>query len=336
MALMFGPQNNFFTIMKKSLILIAASALLFAGCSKENASIYSGDTVCVTVRTSLPDMGSKAVIDGDGQADSLDHWVVEVRDTLQKDVVYYWEEKSGEKGAKSQTFELTLVKDHTYDIAFWADKNGCYNAANLKQVSFTDITKVGNSDSYDAFFTCKRFKASGSTSMTATLYRPLAQINIITTDLPKLKAGSTDAAFLSYKPNTFSFKATVPTVFDAFSGKTSGEQETTITPAAAADTCYGDYAAAEDTTTIHMIYVLTTLESAGSASDVRNINFSFKSGNVDIPYMFTDIPLKRNYRTNIIGALLTNTTEWMVTVDPGWDSKDDGSDDINVDYPQGN
>lgn len=323
--------------MKKLLFFIAAASLLFAGCSKENPSIFSGDKVSVAVTASLPNVATKAVIDGDGQADSLDHWVIEVRDTLQKDVVYYWTEKAGEKGALSQTFELTLVKGHTYDIAFWADKSGCYDASNLKQLSFTDITKVGNSDSYDAFFACKRFKASGSTAMTATLYRPLAQVNIITTDLPKLQVGKTETAYLSYKPNTFSFKATVPTIFDVYSGEASVEKELTITPAAAVDTCYGDYAAAADSTTIHMIYVLTTLESAkDSKSDVRNINFAFKSGGVNIPYQFTDIPLKRNYRTNIIGALLTNTTEWTVTVDPGWDSKDDGSDDFNEDYPQGN
>ncbi len=311
--------------------------MLLVSCSKENTSTSLSDTVNVAVTASLPNVATKAVADGDGQADSLDHWVIEVRDTLQKDVVYYWTEKAGEKGALSQTFELTLVKGHTYDIAFWADKSGCFNATNLKQVSFIDTTKVGNSDSYDAFFACKRFKASGSTAMTATLYRPLAQVNIITTDLPKLQAGKTETAYLSYKPNTFSFKATLPTEFNVYSGEASVEKELTITPAAAVDTCYADFAKAAEQTTIHMIYVLATLESASeSVSDVRTINFAFESGGVNVPYEFTDIPLKRNFRTNIIGNLLSEDATITVTVDPGWDSKDDGSDDINVDYPQGN
>lgn len=324
--------------MKKVFLLSLVSAiLLFTGCSKENSSISSGDTVSVAVTASLPNVATKAVIDGDGQADSLDHWVIEIRDTLQKDVVYYWTEKAGEKGALSQTFELTLVKGHTYDIALWADKSGCYNATNLKQVSFVDTTKVGNSDSYDAFFACEEFTADGTASLSATLYRPLAQVNIITTDLPKLKAGSTEAAYLSHKPKKFSFKTTLPTEFNVYSGEASAEKELTITPAAAVDTCYGDYAAAADSTTIHMIYVLTTLESAKeSISDVRTINFAFESGGVNIPYEFTDIPLKRNFRTNIIGNLFSEDATLTVTVDPGWDSKDDGSDDFNVDYPQGN
>ena len=322
--------------MKKSLFFIAVASLLFAGCSKEGPSIFSGDTVGVAVTASLPDV-TKAVIDGDGKADSLNHWVIEVRDTLQKDVVYYWFEKAGEKGVTTQTFELTLVKGHTYDIALWADKSGCYNVANLKQVSFVDTTKVGNSDSYDAFFACKRFKVDGTASMTATLCRPLAQVNIITTDLPKLKDGSTPAAYLSYKPKKFSFKTTLPTQFDVYSGEASVEKELTITPAAPVDTCYADFAKAAEQTTIHMIYVLTTLESAKeSKSDVRNINFAFESGGVNVPYEFAAIPLKRNFRTNIIGNLLSEDATITVTVDPGWDSKDDGSDDINVDYPQGN
>lgn len=323
--------------MKKALLLLASAALLFVGCAKEQMKGSEAETVNVTVSAGLDGQTTKAVIDGDGKADSLNHWVIEVRDTLQKDVVYYWFQKAGEKGVTTQTFELTLVKGHTYDIAFWADKDGCYNADNLKQVSFIDTTKVGNSDSYDAFFVRKRFKADGTASLSATLYRPLAQVNIITTDLPKLKAGSTSEAYLSHKPKKFSFKTTLPTQFDVYSGEASVEKELTITPAEPVDTCYAYYDQPAASTTIHMIYVLATLESAKeSISDVRTINFAFESGGVKIPYEFTDIPLKRNFRTNIIGNLLSEDATITVTVDPGWDSKDDGSDDFNVDYPQGN
>ena len=309
--------------MKKALLLsLTSMVILLTGCSKENSSILSGDKTCVAVTASVTELATKALIDGDGQADSLDHWVVEVRDTLQKDVVYYWAEKSGVKGATTQTFELSLVKGHTYDIAFWADNGGCYNSGNLKQVSFTDITKVGNSDSFDAFFACERFKADGRTAMSAKLYRPLAQVNIITTDLPELKAGTTEAAYLSYKPKTFSFKTTLPTIFDAYSGKTSGEQAVTIT--AAVDTCYADYAKAAAKTTIFMVYALTTLDTkTDGKSDVRNIDFSFKSGDVDMPYDFSSIPLKRNWRTNIIGEFMTNTATWTVEVIPGWKGEKD-------------
>lgn len=305
--------------MRKSFLLFVFAALFLVGCSKESSSLCSGDAYNVAVMASLPEMATKALIDGDGQADSIDHWVIEVRDTLQRNVVYYWAEKAGEKGVRTQTFELTLVKGHTYEIAFWADKSGCYNAGNLKQVSFKDISKVGNSDSYDAFFACEQFKADGRTSMSAKLYRPLAQVNIITTDLPKLNASSTKEAYLSYKPKTFSFKTTLPTEFDVYSGKTSGEKEVTITPAAAVDTCYADYAAAAAKTTIFMVYALTTLDTkTDGKSDVRNIDFSFMSGNVEIPCKFGSIPLKRNWRTNIIGEFMTYTTTWTVEVVPNW------------------
>lgn len=305
--------------MREFYLLSVFAALLLVGCSKENSLPCSNDTISVAVTASVPDVATKAAIDGDGQADSLDHWVIEVRDTLQKGVVYYWAEKTGVKGVRTQTFELTLVKGHTYDIAFWADKGGCYNAGNLKQVSFADITKVGNSDSFDAFFACEQFKADGRTLMSAKLYRPLAQVNIITTDLPELKAGSTEAAYLSYKPKNFSFKTTLPTEFNVYSGKTSGEKEVTITPAATVDTCYADYTAAAAKTTIFMVYALTTLDTkTDGKSDIRKIEFSFKSGNVEIPCEFSSIPLKRNWRTNIIGKFMTNTAIWTVEVVPDW------------------
>ena len=314
--------------MKKAIILALASAiLLLVGCAKETSSISFSDMVNVAVTASLPDVTTKALIDNDGKADSLNHWVIEVRDTLQRNAVYYRTEKAGEKGVTTQTFELTLVKGHTYDIAFWADKSGCYNTDNLKQVSFKEITKVGNSDSYDAFFACKQFKADGTTAMNAQLHRPLAQVNIITTDLPKLKAGSTEAAYLSNKPKSFSFKTTLPTVFDVYSGKTFAEQELTITPAAAVDTCYADFAAAKDSTTIFMVYALTTLDTdTDGTSDIREIDFSFKSGNVDMSYDFSSIPLKRNWRTNIIGTFMTNTATWTVEVVPTWTGEMKGNE----------
>ncbi len=191
--------------------------------------------------------------------------------------------------------------------------------SNLEDVSFSDISKIGNADTLDAFYACKPFTADGTASMTAKLDRPFAQVNVITTDLPAFKSGSTDAAYASYKPCNFSFKTTVPTKFNVFTGEAGAEQEVTINPVISLNSCYGDYAAAAENTTVYMVYVLANKNTTeADVKDVRDIGFAFKSGNVDISYDFTSIPLKRNYRTNIIGKFLTNTTEWQVEVIPDW------------------
>lgn len=310
-------MENSITDMRKFIFFVVAAAIL-AGCAKENEPATE-DLSNVLVSALLQMDDTKAVIDGDGAGVGIDNWVIEVRDVLQPDVVYYHNSKSGDKGAHTQTFDLVLVKNHTYDIAFWADAKGSFNVSNLKDVSFSDISKIGNADSLDAFYACKRFTADGTASMTARLYRPFAQVNVITTDLPAFKSGSTDAAYASYKPCNFSFKTTLPTKFNAFTGEAGTEQEVTIKPVTSLDSCYGDYAAAAEYTTVHMVYVLANRNTTETdIKDVRDIDFAFKSGNVDISYDFTSIPLKRNYRTNIIGKFLTNTTEWRVEVVPDW------------------
>ena len=74
--------------------------------------------------------------------------------------------------------------------------------------------------------------------------------------------------------------------------------------------------------TLTMDYVLTTVATesvAISVTDVVDLNWVVKHGTNQITSMdFSSIPLKRNYRTNITGALLTNTATYTVEILPGW------------------
>ncbi|MBQ0024611.1 MAG: hypothetical protein KBT00_02660 [Bacteroidales bacterium] len=316
------------TSHKLSIILLSA-ILLCAGCAKIEANL-SNDVGRVTARVELDALQSKAVSDGDGAAANIDRWIIEVRDILQQDAVYYREVKASEKGVRTQTFELTLVKNHTYAIAFWADKSGSYDVSNLQRVKFTNIAKIGNSDTFDAFFAGIQFTYDGTPAMNVKLYRPLAQVNVITTDLPDLKAGSTAASYASYEPKKFSFRTNLPTAFNVYNGEASEEQEVTITPEAAVDKCYASYAAAADPTTIFMVYVLGNKYANEQEKDIRNIGFSMKPGGVLIDCQFNSIPVKRNYRTNIIGSFLTNSTIWTVEVVPSWKSGDEGEGDLKA------
>ncbi|MBQ0086025.1 MAG: hypothetical protein KBS65_07315, partial [Prevotella sp.] len=77
------------------------------------------------------------------------------------------------------------------------------------------------------------------------------------------------------------------------------------------------------------------LASAGS-KDIVDIDFSFVSKGVTIAHNFTSIPFQRNYRTNILGEFMSANAKWNVEVNPMWDSEDDGSKDINIDYTEVN
>ena len=98
------------------------------------------------------------------------------------------------------------------------------------------------------------------------------------------------------------------------------------TPVTIFHTC-APYASLTNTTgvdawTLTMDYVLTTVATEASeisVTDVVDLNWVVKHGTNQITSMdFTSIPLKRNYRTNITGALLTNTATYTVEILPGW------------------
>ena len=306
--------------MNKYILFLASAVLFLAGCSKESIPGNGGAVkVCVTAQVqNATDPLTKASWDGDGKGVLINHWVVEVRDILDMETVYYHAEKTGDEGVLEQTFDLYLIPEHTYDIAFWADRAECYNTEDLTAVECKDVTKIGNSDDFDGFFRCVRHVVDGDDKLSARLYRPFAQVNVVTTDLPKLKSSTTPEAYALYEPVDYSFKLTVPTVLNAFTGETSGEEEITITPAAGANHCYGDYDAASEFTTLHMVYVLTSKPASIWDKDVRDIDFAFNTGDVELVYDFKNIPLKRNYRTNIIGSFMTNTLKWTVEVIPNW------------------
>lgn len=306
--------------MKRHIFLLISVVLFLAGCSKESIPGSEGAVkVCVTAQVQdATDPLTKASWDKDGNGSNVDHWVVEVRDILDIETVYYHAEKPGDEGVLEQTFELYLIPGHTYDIAFWADKAGCYATEDLTAVECKDVTKIGNSDDFDGFFRCVRYAVDGDAKLSARLYRPFSQVNVVTTDLPKLKSSTTPEAYALYEPVDYSFKLTVPTVLNAFTGETSGEEEITITPEDDVNHCYGDYDSASEITTIYMVYVLTSKSVSIWDKDVRDIDFAFNTGDVELVYDFKNIPLKRNYRTNIIGSFMTNTLKWTVEVIPNW------------------
>lgn len=303
--------------MKSKLLSVIALCLILTACSKDEKTISENlSTVSFSLTLSSGE-ASRALTYPDGQAAQVNNWVVEVRDILNPSVVFYREVKAGVKGEKVQKFDLALVKNHTYDIAFWADQAGCWKTDDLTAVELASLT-LSNKDDYDAFSACVRHTVSENKTITAKLYRPLSQINIMTTDLPLLKASSTQEAYTAYAPTGFKFKLMVPTKFNVYTEVASEEQIVEFTPVALLDKCYGDYSQALNPTTLHMVYVLANKFESEDGADIRNIDFKFSSANVGIEYNFQNIPLRRNWRTNIIGRFMTNSLEWNVEIIPAW------------------
>lgn len=320
--------------MKKYLLLLASAALLFVGCQKEQIEREAGgeglQTYSFTVGTES--IATKAVADNDGHAAKINHWIMQVLDS--DGDVYNYQEKDGVVGVKTQTFDVPLVKGQTYQVLFWADAKGSYVVTDLRDVKRTEATALkANADSLDAFSAVvKDFATVQATKQNVTLKRPFAQLNVVFTDLNKLYKTMNNAdEYAKFKPANFVAKAKVPTTFNVLTEEAGTPAATPLEMKAATD-YIGNYTPHNEKATLYMDYIF----ASKGTKDVVDIDFSFVSKGVTIAHNFTSIPFQRNYRTNILGEFMSAGATWNVVVDPIWDSQEDGSKDINVDYREVN
>ena len=302
--------------MKKTLLLLASAALLFAGCAKEQiaASVDDGESVEVTVSAQLQNAEqTKASWDNDGNGAKVDHWIMEVYDA--QGVLFDRQEKTDQSGL-TNSFTVVLVKNQSYKFAFWADTKDSYDTADLRAVK--TVSTVAGLDSRDAFFAEVDYTSSKSETITAKLYRPFAQINIVTLDLKKIwdqmTAAGTTGDYAKFIPTDLKLTGETYNQFNVLTGKVSDVKTSTLSLAS----CYANYSAHAAKTTIFMDYLF-----ASTDKELKDLAFSFISNGVEIAYDFTNIPLQRNYRTNIKGNLLSNDATWEVDIIPDWIGEND-------------
>lgn len=297
--------------MKKVFFLLASLALLITGCAKEQISGPAGDgqTVKVSVTAQLQDVGmTRATWDHDGEGALVDHWIMEVYDA--QGLLFDRQEKSGQSGL-TNTFELALIKNQTYKFAFWADTKDMYDTADLRAVK--TVSRKAGRDSRDAFFAAKEYTSTKSETLTAELYRPFAQINVVTLDLDKvykqMEAAGTTANYAKFIPTGLKLAGETYNQFNVLTGEVSDVQSYELNLAS----CYADYAAHAEVSTIFMDYVFAKTEK-----ELKDLSFSFVSNDVPVSYSFANVPVQRNYRTNISGNLFSYDYEWSVEIIPAW------------------
>ena len=290
--------------MKKLFLLAAGLALTLTACQKDEG-VVSDTTSSSSFTVTIPQNGTRTVTDDFGAGTSANRCILEI---YRNDKLY----NRIEKGVTGETVtfdDLRLVAQQTYDFVFWADcaegsegsfTDKTYNTANLK--SITEIGPfVGNSDERDAFFAHETFEVTGSFSRPVTLKRPFGLLVVKSNDLNEIR----DEAL---KPTGYevAFKG-LPTTFNALTGEVSGS----------ADVSYKATEFAKTDGTISMDFLWAT-ESGAALSD---FTMTFYNGGTEICTndAFTNIPIRRNYRTNVSGNLLTRKGTISVTIDPEFD-----------------
>lgn len=316
--------------MKKILLFASAVAgLILAGsCQQENLQPVAGDgTVTITVEAPGA-IDTKAIADGenvnevhyavyktnDGEAYSINDGT----SPLAQGVVGM--------SNKRATIKFDLLQDQEYTVIFWAQVKdaGHYELGDLREIKVvtTEVdgkkTVDGNDETRAAFFAKYEFDTYEHKNHTVTLYRPFAQLNLLTTQesLKPVQEGQTQG----YEIDVEESKVVVTglsTSFDTVEGvglASDGAEfvyAMNTTPEE-----QGDETLTVNDVAYHYVamnYLFVPADADDKA--LVGVAYEVKTDKGNIENSLTNVPVGENYRTNIIGNLLTKTTEFTIIVD---------------------
>lgn len=261
-----------------------------------------------------------------------------VSEAAETDVVYYevWDESfekrlfpfegSSDNSAAVQDrvaeIVIDLVKDQTFNLIFWAQNKDCgaYSWTDLKNVT-VDYSKFtsNNKDLYDVFYAVEKVFADGE-DKTIKLTRPFAQLNFGAVSM------STTLGDLSITRN----EVTVSKVATAFS---------TVDGQAVTDSYVGDVKFTAETgglvqtetqgrmdlevgdNSFYWVAMNYLLVPAVDKATVT-VDAVFETNSGTVTHKVENVPLKKNYRTNIVGDLFTSNAHLTVKVCPAFNKPD--------------
>lgn len=292
-----------------STFTIAAAALLVTSCNDEmDNGLKTGDEGTVTFTAQLPsEMGTRAFADG-LTAKHLQYAVYEAGQSTPLPV--FGDETTvvgeAEMNNLKQTVSLKLTTGKTYDVIFWADAttDSPYTFNPASQEVSVDYSKVNNnSDNCDAFFKKETITVSGNQSVDVKLTRPFAQVNIGTDDFDAAKASGQEVTQTEVVAKAFA-------TLNLATGEVADEADRTFTMKAIPTASDGEFPVAGGYKYLSMDYLLV-------GADKATVDVAFNYGGPQ-SRTFTNVPVQRNYRTNIYGSLLTNTTDFNVVIEPAF------------------
>lgn len=211
---------------------------------------------------------------------------------------------------RTATVNIDLASGATYDVVFWAeaDNSPFTFSADSRQVTVDYALMSGNNDNGDAFFHIENgIEVSGPVNRSVTLTRPCAQLNLGTTDLnsPSVVKAYPDGVYTSVKAEAY-------TTLNLKDGTVANPVEVEL-PATLPPSAQENFPVAGDYRYLSMVYLLVPAE--GGVSDLTISSYATAGGAASHSFDVPNAPLKRNYRTNIYGSLLSSTTNWDISID---------------------
>ena len=305
--------------MKKFLLMaVVAFGMLATACSKDEvAQPVGGEESVVTFTVEAPVMATRY---GEGTTATQLSWAVYDKT---HNLLFQSTEPTVMSGLKA-TVEIPFVNGMAYNILFWAESANSPYSVNWaeKSVAYKNASQLANDENYDAFFCyfTELDAVTGPVNEDVELKRPFAQLNIITND-------ATEAAQSGLTVDQVSVE--ISEGCDKFN-LANGEG---IKAAAGTKITFSNATkVANDHLAVNYLFT-------GGQKSLVNVTFAYtdgdltKGGDASRSMEFAAVPVQRNYRTNIVGSLLTSDGKFNIEVKPGFDGEQgvvDGNNYIKV------
>ena len=328
--------------MKKhflSAVLAVLTAGLFYACSNEemsSESIADGSLVNVSFNANLSEAPLTRAVAGETNGTEARTLTVAVYNSSNEEIAILRQVKENAfDSSLGTTVNLQLMKGQTYSIVFWAQNPNAtagavtFNPATSKvKVDYAKIK--ANDETLDAFTAhVNDLKVTGEMSQDVTLKRPWAQLNYGSTNIDWVGAVATVVTVAKTK-------VTVNNVFtelNAITGKVVPASVTTADVVLASNGLPKGTLRVDGVTYHNLGLNYLLVGDQGEKSLIKaDLEVQKADGTTINVLNFSNVPVQRNYRTNILGNLLTSQVYFNITIDPLYGDdlslRDDRMDDV--------
>ena len=295
-------MKKLFTYLSVAMLAVAA-----VSCQKEMVVEEGNGNVTFTIQT--PEVATKAIADG-----------------MNVNIVHYeiYKNEAGHKNsidggtplikgttkmtAKGASLTLNLLQGQSYVGLFWAQVDGkpFYNTDDLRNVT-VNYAGSANNENRAAFCQSKVFSTGGTVSV--TLERPFAQINLGTT------LSSIDSAVNGYDIALESSAMEIVGVATSFSVAEMKTGTTTTNVAYEANTVPHNMGEELTVNNVKYAYLgMNYILAAGNQATV-DVKYTVSTDVGSITRTVPTVPVQKNHRTNLLGNLLTQETAIEIVVD---------------------
>lgn len=306
--------------LRINILFFAALFALFS-CEKHSEAIC-GEYETTSVAISLTGVNSTRSV---SQAENVDRVYYEVWDEsftrrlipADNKVVNY----APVEGCTANV-QLQLLKDQKFNLIFWAQNSNCkvYSWSNLKNIAVDYAGFTSNvKDVYDAFYAVENIVSNGQPKE-VKLYRPFAQLNFGTSTM------ETSVGPFTIESNSV-IVSQVATSFNTLEGKANADSYVSNV---AFNALQGGLVQQEsenwkdlkiDGISYYWVAMNYLFVPSGDQATVK-VDAVFNTSEGTVTHSISNVPLKRNYKTNIVGDLFTKGAELTIKVVPDFNRPD--------------